>query len=748
MTAGDSGPGFSVGSWLEDLGRRSDEQFREARRILSYAEYLQEVAGEPDVHVRDSATWLKDMFDHFGTREVAYPWGVEKRFVLFDQQFDGGGDPLIGEESVQGEFYRALRGFVRDGRPTRMILLHGPNGSSKSTFVQCVMRAMELYSSLDEGARYTFNWVFPRERSGSGAVGFLDTASKLPSGGSFAHADEGDIEVRLSCELKDHPLLLLPRAERVRFLENLESRGSGRVPDTIAHSGLCPKCKLIFNALMASYRGDLRKVLSHVQVERFFISRGYRRGAVTIGPQMHVDASERQVTMDQSLASLPRMLARVSLYEFMGDLVDGAGGLVEFGDLLKRPLEATKYLLGTLENGEVGVGQNILRIDAVIVGTSNEIHLAGFRQQPEYLSYLGRLHLVKVPYIMHEPTERAIYSTIVEPRLGAHVSPHALEIASSWGVLTRLDRPKPENYDPDLAEIIGTLTAMEKLDFYATGRPPERLPAEAAVRLRKAFPEVKNESEQEVAYEGILGASPREVKLVLDRANQDSEEACITAMGVLREIAAISEKVKDFPFLSQEAEEGGFNDPDAFVEGLTERLLDALEVEALEASGLVTSGGYEDIWRRYVLHAIASVKSEKVKDPESGKSVSPDKNLLKEVEAELDLEEKPEDFRQGLLTMIAGWAIDHPGSGSVDFCMLFSHHVAALKRRQVEKNHSKLAGLVEEVLEAAEKGEDVSDNAVVASMIEMYGYCADCAVDTLAFLRSRRLLAGSDDDSD
>jgi predicted Ser/Thr protein kinase len=748
VAAGDPGSGFSVSSWLEDLGRRSDQQFRRARRILSYGEYLREVAAEPDVHVRDAASWIRDMFDHFGTREVPYPWGVEKRFVLFDQQFEGGGDPLIGEESVQQEFYRAIRGFVRDGRPTRMILLHGPNGSSKSTFVQCVMRAMEHYSSLDGGARYRFNWVFPRERSGAGSVGFLDRTSKLPEGGSFAHADESDIEVRLCCELKDHPLLLLPRAERIGFLEQLESRRSGHVPDSIAHSGLCPKCKLIFDALMASYRGDLRRVLSHVQVERFFVSRGYRRAAVTIGPQVHVDASERQVTMDQSLSSLPRMLARVSLYEFMGDMVDGAGGLVEFGDFLKRPLDATKYLLGTLENGEVDVGQNILRVDAVIVGTTNEIHLAGFRQQPEYLSYLGRLHLVKVPYIMHEPTERAIYSTIVEPRLGAHVSPHALQMASSWGVLTRLDRPKPENFESPLAEIVGSLTAMEKLDFYSTGRPPERLSAEAAVELRKAFPEVKDESEQEVAYEGILGASPREVKIVLDRVNKDSEEACITAMGVLREVAALSEKVKDFPFLSQEAEEGGYNDADAFVEGLTTLLLDLLEVEALEASGLVTSGGYEDIWRRYVLHATASVKGEKVKDPDSGKNVAPDRNLMKEVEAELGLEGKPGDFRQGLMTFIAGWAIDHRGSGNVDFCTLFSHHVATLKRRQVEKNHEKLAGLVEEVLEAAEKGEDVSDNPLVASMVEMHGYCAACAVDTLAFLRASRLVPDADDDSD
>jgi hypothetical protein len=42
---------------------------------------------------------------------------------------------LIGQEHVQEEIYRALSNFVREGRPNRLVLLHGPNGSAKSTIV-------------------------------------------------------------------------------------------------------------------------------------------------------------------------------------------------------------------------------------------------------------------------------------------------------------------------------------------------------------------------------------------------------------------------------------------------------------------------------------------------------------------------------------------------------------------------------------------------------------------------------------
>ena len=39
---------------------------------------------------------------------------------------------------------------------------------------------------------------------------------------------------------------------------------------------LCHKCRRIYNALLAAYNGDWLKVLRHVQVERFYLSRRYR----------------------------------------------------------------------------------------------------------------------------------------------------------------------------------------------------------------------------------------------------------------------------------------------------------------------------------------------------------------------------------------------------------------------------------------------------------------------------------------
>src|SRR5439155_3679222 len=159
--------------------------------------------------------------------------------------------------------------------------------------------------------------------------------------------------------------------------------------DYIRYGDLGHKNKQIFEALLVAYKGDYLKVMRHVQVERFYFSRRYRMGAVTVEPQLAVDARSRQLTMDRSLQALPAALQSLSLYEYSGELVDANRGVIEYSDLLKRPLEAYKYLLGTVEQSRVAVDNTILFLDLIFIGSSNESHLAVFKEIPEFQSFKG-----------------------------------------------------------------------------------------------------------------------------------------------------------------------------------------------------------------------------------------------------------------------------------------------------------------------------------------------------------------------
>ena len=76
-------------------------------------------------------------------------WGRFTRWKLFDLGWDPAQctHALIGQEQVQRRIYRSISSFVREGRPNRPVLMHGPNGSAETSIVMCVMRGSTLRST-------------------------------------------------------------------------------------------------------------------------------------------------------------------------------------------------------------------------------------------------------------------------------------------------------------------------------------------------------------------------------------------------------------------------------------------------------------------------------------------------------------------------------------------------------------------------------------------------------------------------
>src|ERR1019366_10026666 len=90
------------------------------------------------------------------------------------------------------------------------------NGSAKSTIAQCMMAGLEHYSTLDEGALYPFHWVFPTQKTIRGSLGFGHDKVSGKGVDSYAHLPDDEIDAKLMVEVRDHPLFLIPTADRER----------------------------------------------------------------------------------------------------------------------------------------------------------------------------------------------------------------------------------------------------------------------------------------------------------------------------------------------------------------------------------------------------------------------------------------------------------------------------------------------------------------------------------------------------
>ena len=144
--------------------------FRELHWEGTFEEYLRIVRENPRV-TRTAFQRLYDMILSYGKTEYLDNKKRLIRYHFFQDERYGGKDAVYGLDvplmKLVDVFHSAAQAY---GTERRVILLHGPVGSSKSTIVRLLKKGLEDYSRTPEGALYTFSWVLDRKRPDGTAV--------------------------------------------------------------------------------------------------------------------------------------------------------------------------------------------------------------------------------------------------------------------------------------------------------------------------------------------------------------------------------------------------------------------------------------------------------------------------------------------------------------------------------------------------------------------------------------------------
>jgi serine protein kinase len=698
-----------IAATLRELSNDQRELFRQRRAVLPFSSYLDLVRVNPEAYLRNAARYLLDTFDHFGLHKTNLNSRVSVRhFKLFEMPSERSG-PIIGGEWVQEDIYNTLKGFVQQGAANKLILMHGPNGSAKSCSVEAMAHAMGLYSESEAGAVYRFNWIFPTDRSANpkstgetGPIGFGGRRDEYESSDtSFAMFDESRIACKLHSEFKDNPIFLLPMPDRERLLKLWIANAKGISVDQVAlpaHvlcSGLSKKNQLIFENLLNAYDGDVTKVYRHVQVERFYYSSQYRVGVASVEPRMSVDAAEQQLTMDKNLANLPSFLSNIRFHEAFGPLIEANRGILEFSDMLKRPVEAFKYLLSTVEKGLLDLPSSTAQLDVVFFGTTNEKHLDAFKTIPDFSSFRSRFHLITVPYLLRPSEEIKIYERDLDAiRRGKAVCPHALELLCNWAVMTRYKQPDPEHYPPQYRQLVGKVEPHSKVALYDGKSLKPDFNDEEDAMLRELRWEVFNESRGTLVYEGRFGASPREVKSILYRAAQNVEHETLTPMAIFEELENLVKDRTVYEFLQFEPR-GRYHDTAVFIEIVRKQFAEAFEREVTMSMTLVSDVEYDNLLRRYVSNVVAFVKKERLFNEVTNSNEPANEKLMSDVEGILGVNMAPDRHRESMLSRIGAYKMEKKVD-SIDVVKVFDEYL----RRIQDHYHKQRQHLVDDNFKA------------------------------------------------
>ncbi len=637
--------------WIEIANENSNTN----AEILSFYDYMELFRKDPAKHVRPSYRYISDMMRYFGTDES----GQSNLFTKEDSE----APPVYGQEKIISTLLQNLRNFEEEGFNNKFILLVGPNGSSKSSTVKKIMKGAEEYSETDEGALYTFEWVFPINNVVKGTLG-LTQKHEAKDVSSFADLDDKDITAIMPSELKDHPILLIPTEYRQKIIEDALS-GNEELLELVRKSylyrgDLSKRNKMIYDALLKNYKGKHNEVLKHIRVERLTISKRYSSCAVTIEPQLHVDARMQQITMDKRLQTLPPSLQSLNLFSLQGEVVLANRGILEFSDLLKRPLDAYKYLLMTMETGSINIGGILTQLDIFFIGTSNEVHLAAFKQHPDYNSFKGRFNFIKVPYLLDYIEEEKIYKNQTEGLSDrTKFEPHALTALCKFSIMTRIRSCMGKHYDDSkLTAIVTGLTPLEKANLFSGKRQlPDRLDTEQRQILKHGIDTIKSEFENDNLYEGKFGISPRDLKNILYRLSDIHKT--VTFVEVIEYLGRLIQKKNEYDFLNMSTH-GDFHNPARFLELIKNECLDQFDKELRDSLGLVDDRSYEDYVKRYIENVNSVIKGEKIKNNVTGKYEDADQYFIKEFEANINLKEEPVAFRSHLISKLGAWYLDNP----------------------------------------------------------------------------------------
>lgn len=130
------------------------DSFLHLNEKMGYGEYLELVQQKPKL-ARNAFQYVFDMIMSKGTSTFERYRKTHTRYHFFDDAET----PIFGlDETIQDlvDFIHGAAGGY--GTERRVLLLHGPVGSSKSTICRGLKRGLELYSRTDPGAWYTYEW--------------------------------------------------------------------------------------------------------------------------------------------------------------------------------------------------------------------------------------------------------------------------------------------------------------------------------------------------------------------------------------------------------------------------------------------------------------------------------------------------------------------------------------------------------------------------------------------------------------
>ena len=662
------------------IAQRQDlDQFRKRNWTGTFGEYLDLVRENPKV-TRNAFERIYDMIVLAGTEEYEVTREKCVHYRFFDDPDDQGRDAVFGLDGPLQQLVNAFKSAAQGyGIEKRVLLLHGPVGSSKSTIARMLKKGLERYSASDEGEIYAIGW-----------------------------SDDGESDQIQWCPMHEEPLHLIPARFRREVSEQLNSARQNGQYRAKVEGELCPFCRFMYADRLAKYGGDWPRVVQDVCVRRLLLSEKDRIGIGTFQPKDEKNQDSTELTGDINYRKIAEYGSDSDprAFNFDGEFNIANRGIIEFVEVLKLDVAFLYDLLGASQEHKVKPKKFAQTdIDEVILGHTNEPEYRRL-QNNEFMEALrDRTVKIDIPYVTKLSDEIKIYEKDYNSQKvqGKHIAPHTIEMAAMWAILTRLEEPKHAN-----------LTLLQKLKLY----DGKSLPGFTEENIKELREEVTNEAMQ--------GISPRYVQDKISNALvAHSDARSINPFMVLNELES---GLKHHSLVTNDDQRTRYRE----LLGVAKEEYENIVKNEVQRAIAADEDALKRLCGNYIDNVKAYTQREKVKNKFTGQYEEPDERLMRSIEEKIDIpSSRKDDFRREIMNYIGALSIDGKRFDYKTNERLYK--ALQLKLFENQKDTIKLTSLVSNVVDQETQAKI---DVVKSRLIRDYGYDDESATDVLNFVAS------------
>jgi serine protein kinase len=555
----------------------------------SILEYLNKVQETPDI-ANFAPGRIYNMIMKFGTSDVDPSLKTQGYEDLVAYDFFKG--KIFGDRPLEAihdlmRFLKASSRRTETGK--RILLMMGPVSSGKSTLAALIKRGLER----DDTEKYAIK----------------------------------------GCPIHEEPLHAIPEDDREIWEQQLGVKIEGH---------LCPYC--LQEILPQHTNEDGIVEWEKIPVEKIEFSEQKRMGIGTFAPSDPKSQDTTELIGRINMTNAARFGETDARgYQFDGEIQIANGGMMEYIEILKADIKF-HYLLIPVAQEQVlkAPGFPQIYIDTLILSHTNQTEFDSFKSEKKNEALHDRIYKVEVPWNLKVSEEVKIYNKMISESdfRDIHISPHVLEIAAQFAVLSRLKKSTKVS------------NLIEKMKLYNGDVTDEFKKTEIDIKALR--------EEGKRNGEGMEGISPRFIINALNVAFGKSEgkgetpkdgskkkyKGCINAIDLIRslrhnfehQVGLKDEDIKNYSNLL-------IGDKQSVVSEFKEIAKKEVNMAFLYA--------YEDqageLFARYMLNCSAFCKKQKVQDSITGEFSDPDEKLMRSLEDLIGVPENSKsEFRNSI----------------------------------------------------------------------------------------------------